>query len=86
MNQLQALAIHVGVGVDEAGDDGGTAEVDHPGAAIAPAAHVAGATHGDDAPALHGQGAGGRPGAVEGQDPAVGENPVGRYFIHPFSR
>ena len=72
--------------VDETGDDGGAAEIDHAGAAVAPAAHVARRADGTDAFALHGHGTGGGPSPVESEDASVGENPVGRYFIHPFSR
>jgi hypothetical protein len=86
IQRLETFAIEVGVGVDEPGDDRGATQIDDPRAPVAPALDVGGAADGRDASAGHGQRR--RPGTagVERQDPAVGQDQVGGYFIHPFSR
>jgi hypothetical protein len=85
-DQLQALAVHVGVGVDQSWDDDGAAEVHDARGAIAPAAHVGPGADRGDAAVPHGERRRARAPGVECQETAVEENPVGRYFIHPFSR
>ena len=74
------------MGVDESGDDGRPPQVDDPGAAVAPAADLAAPARRHDPPAGDGERGGDRAPRVERQDPAVVEDEVGGYFIHPFSR
>ena len=61
-------------------------QVDHPGAAVAPALDVAAPADRGDPPAGDGERGRDRTARVEGEDVAVVENEVGGYFIHPFSR
>ena len=68
----------MGVGVDEAGNDGGAAKVHDARPAIAPAPGLASAADGENPPVGNREGLGGRARPVEGQDRAVDEDPVRR--------
>ena len=86
VEQLEPLAIEVGVGVDEPGDHGRPPEIDHPRAAGMPALDLpASARRGDASAGDRERGDDGAP-RVEGQDTSVGEDEIVGYFIHPFSR
>src|SRR4029453_12224555 len=86
IDPLQSLAVEVCVGVDEAGDDGGTGQVEHARPPALPRADIGPPARGADPPGRDGQGRRDGPARIEGDDPAGLENPVGLYFIHPFSR
>src|SRR5438552_6324812 len=86
IDALEALTVEVGVGVDEAGDDGGAAHVDDARAARPSASHLGPSADGHHAPAGHRQRLGDGSARVEREDAPALENPVGGYFIHPFSR
>jgi hypothetical protein len=53
--------------------------------AVAPAAHLGGASRGDDAAARNGERADDRAARIERENLAVVENEVGGYFSEPFS-
>jgi hypothetical protein len=66
------------VGVDKAGQQRRTFEVDHPGG-VAPGLHdLLGRTHGEDAPVLDRHRLGGRPGVVDSDDVTTVIDRVGR--------
>ena len=75
--RLQSLAIEVGVGVDQPGNDGGAAKIDDLGTAATPGLDVATIADGRNPPAGDGQRGCPRASLVEGEDRAVGEYPVG---------
>ena len=74
------------VRIDEPRDDGGAPEIDDAGAAIAPSPHLRAAADGQDAITADGQPGRARPTGIERDDAGVPEDPVGGYFIQPFSR
>src|SRR5262249_19166546 len=84
--RLEAFPVEMGVGVDEAGDDRGAAEIHHARAAVAPAAHLDAAAHPHHPPARKGERVGARAPRIERQNAGAVENEVGGYFIQPFSR
>jgi hypothetical protein len=76
----------VGVGVDETRDHDSAPAFDEARPSATPGTNIAWATDGDDALAGHRQRRRARASRIESEDAAAAENPVGRYFIHPFSR
>jgi hypothetical protein len=76
----------MGVGIDEARDHDGASAIDDARPAPAPGADVARAADADDAVASDRQRRRARASRIEGEDAAAAEDPVGGYFIHPFSR
>jgi hypothetical protein len=86
MDELQALAIEMGVGVDEPGRDRRPVEIDHARGTIAPGAHVGAGANGGDAAVPDGKARRAGAARIEGEDAAVEEDPVGRYRMNPFSR
>ena len=76
----------MGVGIDEARDHRGAPEVDHLRAPVARAPDVPVGADRRDAPPGDGQGRGPGTAGVQREDPAVEQDQVGAYFIHPFSR
>jgi hypothetical protein len=83
---LQAFAIEMGVRIDETRDDGRPGQIHNPGSASAPASDVRSAADGHDTAAGDGEGGRGGSAGIERDEAAVLEDPVGGYFIHPFSR
>jgi hypothetical protein len=74
------------VGVDEAGDDGGPAQVDDPRVTIAPGLHVATPADREHTPPADRERRRRRPAGIEREDPTVVEDRGSGYFIQPFSR
>jgi hypothetical protein len=76
----------MGMSIDETRDHDGAPAIDEARPSATPGANVGGAADGDDAVAGHRQRRRARAPRVEGEDAAAAEDPVGGYFIHPFSR
>ena len=86
IEELEPLAVEVGVRIHEAGDDGRSPQVDHPRGAAAPARDLRAPARRGDAPIGDGERGDGGPPRIQGQDAAIDENEAVGYFIHPFSR
>ena len=86
VEELEALTVHVSVGVHQPGNDRRAPEVHHARPRAAPASELPSRTDRQDPLAGDRQGLGAGRAPIQREDAAVGEDPVSGYLSHPFSR